>query len=129
MIHVFMFYILDNNYLFSSFIYLIRINYKRWFSWNSFSSFRVSFLIIMYDSHVLCLYSSHLIKSLNYVNCTFHFMLLIESTKYESFSFSIIIDYNNSTCLLIKLFFDDCNKLVWNIRCTFISDNNSSSYV
>ena len=126
--HVFMFCVSDDNHLFSSFIHSVRADCEKWFSWNSFSSSEASFLIIMYDFHVLCSYSSHLIKSLNCVNCVFHFMSLIESTKYESSLFLMIVDCDDDTCLLIRLFFDDCNKLVWNVRCIFIPGGNSSSY-
>ena len=129
MIHVFVFCMSDNNYLFSSFIHSIRADYERWFLWNFFSSSKTFFLIIMYDSHVLCLYSSHLIKNLNYINCMFYFMSLIESTKYKSSLFSTIIDCSNNIYLSIESFFNGCNKLVWNVRCTFISDDNSSSYI
>ena len=127
--HVFMFCVSDGNCLFSSFIQLAGAGRERWSSWNSFSPLGASFLIIVYDFHVLCSYSFHLIKSSNCADCVFHFMSLIESTKYRSFLFLMIVDCDDSTCLLIRLFFDDCNRLMWNIRCIFISGGNSSSYV
>ena len=126
---VFVFHVSDDNHLFSSFIHSAKADCERWSSWNSFSSSRTSFLIIMYGFHVLCSYSSHLIKSSNCADCAFYFMSLIKSTKYGPSSFSTIVDCSSSTCLLIRLFFNDCNKFVWNIECTFISDDNSSSYV
>ena len=127
--HVFMFCVSDDNCLFFSFIHSAETDCEKWSSWNSFSSSEASFLIIVYDSHVLCSYSSHLIKSSNYVDCVFHFMSSIKSTKYKSSLFLTIVDCSSSTFLLIRLFFDDCNKLVWNVECIFISDDNSSSYV
>jgi len=70
------------------------------------------FFIIIYDFHDFYLYFSYLIRSSNHVNFMFHFMLLIKLIKYESSLFSIIISYNNDTCLLIKLFFENHNKLI-----------------
>ena len=126
--HVFMFHVSDDNCLFSSFIHPAGAGREKWSSWNSFNSSEASFLINMYDSHVLCSYSSHLIKSSNCADCMFYFMSSIKSTKYGPFLFSMIVDCDGGTCLLIRLFFDDCNKLVWNVECTFISDDNLSSY-
>jgi len=107
------------------------------FSWNKlwrmilmkfFYQNRCVFFIIVYDSHVLHLYSSHLIRSSNHVNFMFHFMSSIKSTKYKSFLFSTIMNCDDNTCLSIESFFKNHNRLTWNIEWTFISDDNSSSY-
>ena len=82
------------------------------------------FFIVVYDFHVLCSYSSHLIRSSNHMNFMFHFMSLIKLTKYELCSFSIIMNYDNSTCLLIKSSFKNHNKLMWNIEWIFIFNDN-----
>src|SRR5205809_936799 len=82
------------------------------FSYNSFIKIDVFFFIIMYDSHVLHLYSSHLIRSLNHVNFVFHFMSSIKSTKYRSSSFSTIMNCDDDTCLLIRSSFKNHNRLM-----------------
>ena len=128
MIH-FMNYVSESNHQFSSFIHSVRTNHEEWFSWNSFIKIDVFFLIIMYNFHVLCSYSSHLIRSSNHVNFMFHFMLSIKSTKYESSSFSTIVSCDDSTCLSIRLSFKSHNRLTWNVEWTFISDDNLSSYM
>ncbi len=69
------------------------------------------FFIIMYNFHVFYSYSSYLIKSSNCADFMFHFMSLIELTKYESSLFSTIMSYDSDICLLIKLFFKNHNKL------------------
>ena len=125
----FMNHVLRDNYQFFSFIYSAETDCEEWSSWNSFIKINMFFFIIMYDSHVLYLYSSHLIRSSNHVNFIFYFILLIKLTKYRSSSFSIIINYDSDTYLLIRLSFENYNKLIWNIEWTFISDDNSSSYV
>ena len=128
MIHVFVIHVSEDSYWFSSFIHSVRTNYEKWSWWNSFIKINASFFIIIYDSHVLCSYSSYLIRSSNYINFIFHFMLLIKLTKYESSLFSIIMSYDNDTYLSIRSSFESHNKLIWNIKWTFISNNNSSSY-
>src|SRR5436189_3774447 len=75
-----------------------------------FLSKSVYFFIIIYDFHVFYLYLSHLIKSLNCMNFVFHFMSLIELTKYESSLFSTIMSCDDDTCLLIESFFESCNR-------------------
>ena len=126
---VFMIHVSESNYWFLSFTYSVEASYEEWSWWNFFIKMSVSFFIIIYDSHVLCLYSSHLIRSSNHANFIFYFMLLIKLTKYESSLFSIIISYDDSTYLLIELFFENHNRLMWNIEWTFISDDNLSSYI
>jgi len=125
----FMIHVSESNHWFSFFTYSIRADCEEWSWWNSFIKADAFFFIIMYDSHVLCSYSSHLIRSSNHVNFVFHFMSLIESTKYEFSSFSTIVSCDDSTCLLIRSSFKSHNKLMWNVEWTFISDDNSSSYV
>ncbi len=121
--------VLESNYWFSFFIHSAGAGCEEWSSWNFFIKIDVSFFIVMYDSHVLCLYSSHLIRSSNCADFMFHFMSSIKSTKYELSSFSTIVDCSDGTCLPIRLSFKSCNRLTWNIEWTFISDDNSSSYV
>ena len=70
------------------------------------------FFIIVYDFHVLHSYFFHLIRSSNCVNFVFHFMSLIKSIKYESCLFLIIVNCDDSICLLIRSFFKNCNKLM-----------------
>ena len=125
----FMNHVLRDNHQFSSFIHSAEADHEEWFSWNSFIKIDVFFFIIVYDSHVFCLYSSYLIRSSNCVNFVFHFMSSIKSTKYESSSFSTIMSCDDDTCLLIESFFESHNKLMWNVEWIFISDNNLSSYV
>ena len=127
--HVFVICVLKNNCWFSFFIHSVRTDCKKWSWWNFFIKTNVSFFIIVYDFYVFCSYFSHLIRSLNCVNFVFHFMLSIESTKYRSFSLSIIMSCDNDTCLSIRLSFKNHNRLTWNIEWIFISDNNLSSYV
>jgi len=114
--HVFMIHFInhvsENNHWFSSFIHLVRINHEEWSSWNFFIKINVFFFIIMYDFHVLCSYSSHLIRSSNHMNFMFHFMLLIKLIKYRLSSFLIIINYDDDTYLLIKSSFENYNKLI-----------------
>ena len=112
----FMNYISENNHWFSSFIHLIRADCEKWSSWNFFIKINIFFFIIMYDSHVLCLYSSYLIRNSNCMNFVFYFMLLIKLIKYKSSSFSTIMNCDNSTCLLIELSFKNHNRLTWNIE-------------
>ena len=118
----------EGNCQFSSFIHSVETDCKEWFSWNSFIKIDTSFFIIMYNFHVLCSYSSHLIRSSNHVNFMFHFMSSIKLIKYESSVFLTIVSCSNDTCLLIKSSFKSCNKLMWNVEWTFISDDNLSSY-
>ena len=125
----FMNHVSEDNCQFSSFTYSVRTDHKEWFLWNFFTNLKTFFLIIMYNSHVCCLYFFHLIRSSNHVNFMFHFMLSIKSTKYRSCSFSIIMSCSDDTCLSIRLFFENYNKLTWNVKWIFISDNNSNSYV
>ena len=125
---VFMIHVSENNYQFSFFTHSAKTDHEKWFWWIFFIKVSIFFFIIMYDSHVLCLYSSYLIRSSNHVNFIFHFMSLIESTKYKSSSFSTIIDCSDNTCLLIESSFKNCNRLIWNIKWTFISDSNLSLY-
>ena len=87
-------------------IILMKFFYQNWYV----------FFIIIYNSHILCLYSSHLIKSLNCVNFMFHFMSLIKLTKYRSSLFSTIMSCDNDIYLSIRLFFKNHNKLTWNIE-------------
>ena len=112
----FTFHVLESNCWFSFFTHSVRTDYKEWSWWNFFIKTDVFFFIVVYSSHVLYSYSSHLIRSLNCMNFMFHFMLLIESMKYESSSFSTIVNCDNDTCLLIRLFFENHNKLIWNIE-------------
>ena len=126
--HIFMIHVSENNHQFSSFTYSVRTNYKKWSWWNFFIKTNASFFIIMYSSHVLHSYFFHLIRSLNHMNFMFHFMSLIKSTKYRFFLFSTIVSCDDNTYLLIRLFFENHNKLMWNVKWTFISDDNSSLY-
>ena len=118
----------ENIHWFSSFIHSVEADHKKWSSWNFFINSEIFFLIIMYNFHVYCSYSFHLIRSSNHMNFMFHFMLLIKSTKYESCSFSTIMSCDDDTCLLIKSFFKNYNRLTWNVEWTFISDDNLNSY-
>ena len=111
------------------FAHFVETDHKKWFSWNFFIIIEAFFFIVMYNSHVLHSYSSHLIRSLNHVNFVFHFMLSIKSTKYRSFLFSTIVNYNNDTYLLIESSFKNHNRLIWNIEWTFILNNNLNLYV
>src|SRR6266487_3655773 len=77
-----------------------------------FIKINVFFFIIVYDSHVLCSYSSHLIRNSNCADFVFHFMSLIKLIKYKSSLFSIIMSCNDNTCLLIRLSFKNYNKLI-----------------
>src|SRR5205085_133980 len=77
-----------------------------------FIKINVFFIIIMYNFHVFYLYFFHLIKSLNCVNFVFHFMSSIKLTKYKFSLFLTIMNCNNDTCLLIKSFFENHNKLI-----------------
>src|SRR6266487_3794371 len=77
-----------------------------------FIKINVFFFIIIYDSHVLCSYSSHLIRNSNHANFMFHFMSLIKLIKYRSSLFSIIMNYDDDTYLLIELSFKNHNKLM-----------------
>ncbi len=126
---VFVICVSEDNHQFSSFTHSAETGCEEWSWWNFFIKVNVSFFIIIYDSHVLCSYSSYLIRSLNCVNFVFYFMLLIKLTKYRSSLFSIIMSYDNSTYLLIRSFFKNYNKLIWNVKWTFISDNNLNSYI
>ena len=125
-IHI-MIHMSESNCQFSSFIYLVRADYKEWLWWNSFTKLGALCLIIMYDFHVHCSYSSHLIRSSNHAACVFHFMLSIKSIKYESSLFLTIVDCGSDTCLSIRSFFKSHNKLTWNVECTLISDSSLSS--
>jgi hypothetical protein len=122
-------HVLDNNCLFLFFIYLAGAGHKEWSLWNSFTFLDVFFLIIMYSSHDCCLYSSYLIRSSNHADYMFYFMLLIKLTKYRPSLFSTIVDYNSSTCLLIESSLENCNRLTWNTRWIFNSDDSLSLYV
>ena len=113
---LFVLHVFDDNHLFSFFIHLAETNHKEWFLWNSFINLKTSFLIIMYDFHVCCSYFSYLIRSSNHMNFMFHFMSSIKSTKYESCSFLIIMNCDDSTCLLIESFFKNYNRLTWNVE-------------
>ncbi len=124
----FTFHVSENNHQFSSFTHSVKADHKEWSWWNSFIKIDASFFIIMYNSHVLHSYSSHLIRSSNHANFMFHFMLSIKLIKYKSSSFLIIMNYDSSTYLLIRSSFKNHNKLIWNIKWIFISDDNSSSY-
>ena len=73
----------ESDCLFLSFAHFVETDCKKWSSWNSFIRIKTSFFIIMYDSHVLHLYFSHLIRSLNHADFMFHFMSSIKSTKYR----------------------------------------------
>ena len=125
---VFVICVSEDNHQFSSFTHSAEINHKEWSWWNFFIKINASFFIIIYDSHILCSYSSYLIRSSNHVNFIFHFISLIELIKYRSFLFSIIISYDDDIYLLIRSSFKNYNRMIWNIEWTFISDNNSSSY-
>ena len=126
---VFMIHVSENNHQFSSFIHSVKINHEKWSWWKFFIKTDVFFFIIMYDSHVFCLYSSHLIRNSNHVNFIFYFMLLIESTKYRSSLLSTIMSCDSDICLSIRSSFENCNRLTWNIEWTFISNDNLSLYM
>ena len=118
----------ESDYLFSSFAHFIEADYERWSSWNFFIRIRASFFIIVYDFHVLCLYSSHLIRSSNCASWIYHLMSSIESTKYEFSLLSTVTDDDSDICHLIRSCFKSSNKLTWNIECIFIFSNRSNSY-
>ena len=109
-------------------LYFIEADYERWSSWNFFIKIRVFFFIVVYDFHVLCLYSSHLIRSSNCASWIHHLMSSIKSTKYESSSLLTVTNSSSDTCCLIRSCFENSNKLTWNIECIFISSDKSSSY-
>ena len=124
----FMICLSESDYLFLSFVHFVEADYKRWSLWNSFIRIDVSFFIIIYDSHVLCSYSSHVIRSSNHVSWIHHLMSSIKSTKYESFSLSTVTNNDSDICHFIRSCFENSNKLIWNIKYIFIFSDKSSSY-
>ena len=104
-----------------------RTDCEKWFWWIFLLKSMYFFYYCVQFSCFLFVFF-HLIKSLNYVNFMFHFMSLIKLTKYRFFSFSILINCDNNTCLLIRSFFKNCNKLMWNVEWIFILNDNSSLY-
>jgi hypothetical protein len=105
-------HVLGGNCWFSSFIYSAGAGHEGWSWWNSFTKINVSFFIVMYDFYVLYLYSFYLIRSLNCVDFVFHFILLIKLTKYEPSLFLIIVGCGGGTYLLIRLSFENYNRLM-----------------
>ena len=124
----FVIHLSENDHLFSSFVHFVKTDQERWSSWNSFIRIEISFFIIVYDSHVLYLYFSHLIRSSNCASWVCHLMSSIKSTKYESSSLSTIMSSDSDTCYSTELCFENSNKLMWNVECIFISSDKSSSY-
>ena len=132
MIHVFVIYFMNHvseNNCQIFFIHSIKTNHEEWFWWNFFIKISMFFLLLYMIFMFFCSYFSHLIKSLNCTNFMFYFILSIKLIKYESFLFLTIINCDNNTCLLIKSFFKNHNKLIWNIKWIFILNDNSNSYI
>ena len=116
--------IIINFFLFIQLTQIIKNNFNE-----IFLSKLMCFFINIYNFHVFYLYFFHLIRSSNCTDFVLHFMLSIKLIKYEFSSFSIIINCDNNIYLSIKLSFKNHNKLTWNIKWTFIFDDNSNSYI
>jgi len=125
----FVIYLSENDYLFLFFIYFVETDQEKWSLWNSFIRIDVSFFIIIYDFHVFCSYSSHLIRNSNHAFWIYHLMSLIESTKYESSLLSTVTDSSSDTCYFIRSCFENSSKLMWNVEYIFIFLNKLNSYV
>ena len=74
-------FMLGSNYLLLYYVYSARVGRKGWSLWNSFTKEGALALIWLQVSQVYILYSFHLIRSLNYLDYIFHYILLIKLIK------------------------------------------------
>ena len=94
---MFYIFILGGNYLPLYYVYLAKVGRKGWSLQNYFTKEGALALIYLQVSQVYILYPFHLIKSLNYLDCVFYYILLIKLIKYKLLLLLTIIGGGSST--------------------------------